>query len=356
MDAAPLLITLAQIGAGVHSGGLPSFDEAPDWMAVLKLASQHRVAPLVWQALSSLPVGEVPAPILAGFEMQMWRSSAARLLCEHALEDLLATLSAHGIEVVVLKGASLAHQLYPRPDLRPYHDLDILCRPADYPMLICTLLAESYRSEEPTEVTGTGYLRDTSRRRSFVTPSGDVEIEVHLDILGLGLPERRGEWWHAVQTVEAGSLELRTLAPLHQLLHLAVHLHAHSYSRLLWLIDLDLLIRRHAGALDWAQLIALARDEGVGSVLRHVLATAHAILGTPMPVLPPPTIEERFLGNCYRALWPRTKVRRLGRTEHRRLLRFDPVSGDPRDVAYSLLLLGRRREKWQALRRRRSAG
>jgi Uncharacterised nucleotidyltransferase len=349
VDAARLVVTLARIGSGVRQTGPPAFDAATDWSAIVKLAVRHRVAPLVWQALSTAPAGAVPAPIMAEFETQMWRSTAARMLCEHSLGDLLGTLASHGIEVLVLKGAALAHQLYPRPELRPYHDLDILCRPRDYPRLDGVLLAAGYRGEKPVKGTRT-YA--SSRTRSYFTPSGDVEIEVHLDVLGLGIAERHyGEFWRTARTVEADQLRLRTLAPLYQLLHLAVHVQVHCYSRLLWLIDMDLLIRQQGDTLDWARLMALARDEGVGTVLRHALASAHAILGTPLPVLPPPTIEERCLGVCYRRLWPLKKVRRLERREYRRLLRFNPGTGDPRDIVYGLLLLGRRREKWRRLSR-----
>jgi len=80
------------------------------------------------------------------------------------------------------------------------------------------------------------------------------------------------------------------------------------------------------------------------------LASVHALLDTPIPELPPPTAGEQCMAMCYRRIWPLEKVRRLDRSEHLRLLRFQPGTGDPRDVCYSLLLLGRRREKWRAWR------
>ncbi len=352
MNAAAFLSALTQLGTGVRQGSMPVLQAPEAWQTVLELAIQHRVAPLVWQALTRAPACTVPEPIVAELEAQMWRSSATRMLCEHALESLLETLAARGIEVLVLKGATLAHELYPRPELRPYHDLDILCRPGDYPRLAAALLAEGYSSEEQVAATGNTPAYEGSRRRNFITPCGDVEIEVHLDVLGLGIVERHhDDFWRAARTVEAGPLRLRTLAPMHQLLHLTFHVHAHCYSRLLWLHDIDLLIRRWGDAIDGEQAMALARDEGMGAVLRHVLATAHAVLGTPLLALPPPTLEERLLEICYRLLWPQATLMRLERKEHRRLLRFRPGTGDLRDVVYPLLLLGRRREKWRILRR-----
>ncbi|HXT37563.1 MAG TPA: nucleotidyltransferase family protein, partial [Chloroflexota bacterium] len=277
--------------------------------------------------------------------------AAARLLCESVLGALLDTTASQGIEVLVLKGAALAHDLYPRPELRPYGDLDILCRPADFPRLATALLEAGYRREDPNDAAGLRPPLDSSRRRNFIDPLGGVLIEVHLDVLGLGLPARRREdFWREARTLEIGRLRVRALSPTHQLLHLAIHVHAHCYSRLLWLIDLDLLIRRQGETIEWDRLPALGRGEGVGTVLRHALATTHAILSTPIPPLPPPTAGERLLAICYRLIWPLEKVRRLERSEHLRLLRFQPGTGDPRDLFYSLLLLGRRREKWRAWR------
>jgi len=351
MDTASLVITLARIGAGIGPDTLPALDKSIDWPAVLDLAGQHRVAPLVRQALSGAPPDTAPAPILAELKARMWRVAAARLLCESVLGSFLSIAAGQGVEVLVLKGAALAHDLYPRPELRPYGDLDILCRPADFPRLAADLLAAGYQREDPNDAAGLRPPLDSCRRRNFIDPSGGVLIEVHLDVLGLGLPaRRRGDFWREARTVDIGRLRVRTLNPTHQLLHLAVHVHSHCYSRLLWLIDLDLLIRKYGEKIAWDRLPALARAEGVGAVLRHALATLHAILDTPVPVLSPPTAGERRMAVCYRRIWPLRKVRRLERSEHLRLLRFQPGTGDPRDVFYSLLLLGRRREKWRAWR------
>ncbi|MGH2411873.1 MAG: nucleotidyltransferase domain-containing protein, partial [Chloroflexota bacterium] len=271
MDTASLIITLARMGAGTGPDTVPAFDEPVDWQAVLNLADQHRVAPLIRQALSLAPPDTVPASILAGLKARMWRVAAARLLCESVLGALLDTAASQGIEVLVLKGAALAHDLYPRPELRPYGDLDILCRPVDFPRLAGALIEAGYRREDPNDAAGLRPPLDSCRRRNFIDPSGEVLIEVHLDVLGLGLPARhRNDFWRETRIIDNRRLPIRTLSPTHQLLHLAVHVHSHCYSRLIWLIDLDLLIRKYGEVIEWERLPRLARDEGVGVVLRHV--------------------------------------------------------------------------------------
>jgi len=47
------------------------------------------------------------------------------------LADILTCYQAAGIDVLVLKGAALAHLVYPQPVLRPMRDIDILVRAED---------------------------------------------------------------------------------------------------------------------------------------------------------------------------------------------------------------------------------
>ena len=353
MDTAGLVIALTRAGAGTlpRDWAASRLPASVDWPAVLDLARQHRVAPLLAEALRAAPAGSVPPAVHEQVAEEVWRAEAARLLCEHALGALLATLAAHDIEAIVLKGAALAHTLYPRPELRPYHDLDLLFRPADLRRLRAVLTAAGYREEASCLDPAAGADLPLGAVPSYLAPPGNVALEVHVDALQLGLAARhRSALWDTARPVRAGDLSFRAPMPLHQLLHLAAHVHRHDYSRLLWLLDLDLLVRRQGAHLDWPAATALARDEGLAMLLRHALATAHSVLGTPRPPLPAPAPGEAALAALYRRLWPASRVRRLGRRERRRLLRFAPESGDPRDMLYGLVLLGRRRDKWRHLR------
>jgi hypothetical protein len=361
MNAITFVTAVAHMGAGGRREPLPALDSPELWPRVVDLAIEHRVAALLGEALSRAPEVVAPAGVRDALQAQLLRSSATRLLCESTLADVVRILRDRGVEIIVLKGPTVAHSVYPRPDLRIYHDLDVLCRVSDYPALHQALSAGGYTSAGTLEARGTHETlaekpspSESHSVRGFYDPSGDVKIEVHFDALQLGLLDRREEqFWRQSRTLVVSGVEIRVLAPEHQFLHLATHAHRHGYSRLSWLIELDLIIRREYESMDWGLVAEVARTEGIGTALRHALATAHAVLGTPLPLLPRPTLEERCLGACYRVLWPFARTRNLNQHERHRLLHFLPDDADARNVLYGLVLVGRRREKLQAILRRR---
>jgi hypothetical protein len=363
MNAVDFVIAAAHFGAG----GRPELPAAPDspalWRRVVDLAIEHRVAPLLWEALSRAPeaaASTANAGVRQALLEQLMRSQATRMLCEETLADVVRTLRDRGVEVIVLKGPTVAHSVYDRPELRIYHDLDLLCRVADYPSLHAALSARGYTSAGTLEVRGTHEKlwekpspSESHSVRGFYDPSGDVKIEVHFDALQLGLRDRHEEQFRLQSRgLQVGGLEIRVLSPEHQFLHLAVHAHRHCYSRLSWLVELDLMMRGRSGRIDWGVVTQVAHGEGVGAALRHAVATTRAVLDTPLPALPPPTLEERCLSACYQALLPFSRARSLNQHEHHRLHHFLPDDADLRNVLYGLVLVGRRREKLRALRRR----
>ncbi|MEI9942476.1 MAG: nucleotidyltransferase family protein [Pseudomonadota bacterium] len=361
MNAIDFVTIAAQVGGSGETRPLPALDSPELWPVVVDLAVKHNVAPLLFEALSRTPELALPKGIREGLWAQVLRSSATRLLCETTLADVIGILRARGVEVIVLKGPTVAHSLYPRPELRMYHDLDVLCRVTDYPALHAAFSASGYTSAGTLEARGSHDKlvdkpspSESHSVRGFYDRSGDMKIEVHFDALQLGLLDKNEQtFWRRSGTLDVGGVEIRMLAPEHQFLHLALHAHRHCYSRLSWLIELDLLVRREFTRMDWDLLIQTARDEGVGTAIRHALVTLQAVLDTPWPALPAPTLEERCLGACYRALWPIQKTRSLNSHESHRLLHFLPDDADPRNVLYGLVLMGRRREKLHALLRRR---
>jgi hypothetical protein len=73
--------------------------------------------------------------------------------------------------------------------------------------------------------------------------------------------------WAEARPVASGASHLAVLCPEHQFLHSAVHALKHSYSRLIWLVDLGLVSQR----LDWERLLRFAE------AYRAMRSTAYAV-------------------------------------------------------------------------------
>ncbi|GEM_PF-2358735 len=352
LETAAVTLALAQADARQSALGLTTLTDNVDWAAVLEMAARHRVTPLVAWTLGAT-AKLAPGWVQQALQARVREDGVSGLAQEVELGRLLQTLAAVAVDVLVLKGPVAAHLLYPHPDLRPFGDLDLYCRAADYGRLYRALIAAGYvpyagaQTLRPIRSALEGY-----DERGFSSAGQKVHVEIHCSLLEFGMADRHQEaFWRQAEPLHSGVVAMRVLAPTHQFMHLAAHLHRHSYERLIWLIDLDLFVHRYGAAIDWRVVMQTARDEGIGSVVRHVFWVLHAILQTPLPDLGPPTREEVLLAPVYRLLWPVAVVRRLTGVAHLRLARFDPATRHPLDVLPGLFLLGRRREKLRILRR-----
>ena len=131
------------------------------------------------------------------------------------------------------------------------------------------------------------------------------------------------------------------LAPDDQLVHLSVRVHKHGFSRLIWLKDLDLLLRAHADTLNWTRIAQVARAEGVSASVWYALQITHALLGTRLPLAAAslrPSLATRVL---YRAVWPTTRITSLEGFLRRRAVQMF-VAESWRGTLPSLILMGRR--------------
>ena len=72
---------------------------------------------------------------------------------------------------------------------------------------------------------------------------------------------------------------LLVLSPTHQFLHLAVHGQKHSFSRLIWLVDLALVCRQ----VSWGELIEQARRTGTLRPVAYALSSIAGLFGTKVP-------------------------------------------------------------------------
>jgi hypothetical protein len=179
------------------------------------------------------------------------------------LQSLCECLARNGVDHYLLKGAAFASWLYPAPNVRHNHGIDLLVARADMASVSRLLVSAGFRPSP-------------ERSRQFDHETG-LPIVLHNDLIRHPLyPDggmvAEGATAPAPDRV-LGELHSKTLLPtwhLHQILGNAAF--ANSNPNLRWVVDVVFLIRNTE--IDWATFVAQARRVGLALFYAEVLRYA----------------------------------------------------------------------------------
>jgi len=242
-----------------------------DWDAVLTMAEQHALNPLLYTHLRAAQVSLAPlvSHRLQGLYVRHRRSNRIYL---QALSEIIGALSRCGIDARVLKGPALMNLVYADPALRPVSDLDLLVPPQraiDAQQVLAALGYSATERQRPASLRVHHHLPPVTRSIDGLL----VHVEIHHDALtrddscSLKLDETR----EAPVTFELDGYRVSTLGPHEMLWHLCEHL-VGPLPRPLRLISLADVIGWSAafdGTLDWT------RVRNRYPIVLNVLALAH---------------------------------------------------------------------------------
>jgi Uncharacterised nucleotidyltransferase len=264
---------------------LAALTSAPlDWPALVDLAGREGVGPLLHANLLRLGLlANLPPDArrgLTGLARSTWATNV--VLASH-WGEVTAALRGAGVETLTLKGMALAHTVYADPGLRPMADVDLLVRPADRAVALATLRALGYRTP------GESADRHGASRGFAELVRDGTRVDLHwhaaryLRFEGIVEVDHDGLWSRACPLVTPDGRSL-ALSPEDLLLHLVLHLTLGSdFARLLWFADIDAVVRRFAGGLDWERLVAEARRWRIRALAGWTLGVVAASFGTPLP-------------------------------------------------------------------------
>ena len=284
---------------------------AVDWEALLVEAGYHDVMPLLHYRLQARPElkAAIPAQILERIHNGLLKNTAYISLFYCELQQILSVCAQEGINVILLKGAYLAKQVYPGMGLRPMSDMDLLVKPADL-QRACVI------TEKLGYTTSHSYSQKVEmefhRHMPIYKKGGFFAIEWHWQINEPGSPYdiKTDELWEQAIPMEISGLPCFGLAREDLLLHLALHLTGqHTFSLpLRSLVDIDILLRVDSQRIDWQVVIDRARHSHLERCLYLTLRLAQECFGTPLPemlliTLLPGQVEEDVIGWAYEELF-----------------------------------------------------
>lgn len=209
---------------------------------------------------------ELPGSAAAVLHGQARKQAAIAMLLETELVRLDTDFAERGIPFLLLKGASLAHSIYPSPDGRSFGDLDILIRKDRFEEVDALLCARGLRD--------TMRMRTSVRLRHFGTVEYEhpdrpqFKVDVHWNDVSQSWSDRSvlthpGAWTDKAQVCILGR-RIDTLGPAHRIVHLCVHAaYHHQFGRLGTLLDILLAMRsaeEECGQAAPGAVVALARS------------------------------------------------------------------------------------------------
>ena len=260
--------------------------QVSEWLELRTLAYQHRVLPLLAEAMvpgtafSRLP-GELPR--LQELARSRTVSQAARTA---EFLDLLDQLSQRGLNPVVMKGI-VCRSLYPHPEQRLSSDEDLLISPEERSVYHEAFLACGLRLAEASSVLL------SADEITYEDPERELCIELHLKPFP-GEDSMWGDFNHAFQNVFERSTcvniygrMVRTMEPTDHLLYLLCHAYKHlihSGVGLRQICDLCLFAQRFGGVIDWHRLQSECSALGI-----EYLASAMFLIGQRWLEIPAPT-------------------------------------------------------------------
>jgi putative nucleotidyltransferase-like protein len=249
------------------------------WDHLVILAGIEGVDGFVYYHMNRLDLlNSLPKSVLHKLEESYARTRKRTLAILNEAETLSIRLEHARIPVIALQGLSLIKTLYQDPGLRQLGDMDLMVKPGDKDRLKELLCQAGFCTPYPNY--------------PDILSKSDVLIDLHTHVLNLDriksrrylFPENLVPMWEKAIPLFNQANGLLILDPCDNFIALAAHALKHSYSRLIWLVDLyELFIKwaNNANGLD--EVIGRARFWHQERVVLYALILLESLFDLKMP-------------------------------------------------------------------------
>jgi signal peptidase I len=270
-----------------------------DFTKVYNLANENGISQILYTILKKLQDNNI-IELRKDAEKEFFNklrhdylyTAAKNALLYSEFSRVVASLRSEKISVMAMKGAVLAELVYQDIGIRSMSDVDLLIRKEDLAKADAVLNAIGYKAVDPSPFdsmeTPNNYLttRDYRSRKP-----GNPSFHVHWHMVNSSIPapyssniDMKAIWEDAV-SVEIAGTAVESMSPHHFLIHLSEHAMRvkHSASRLVYLIDITVLIKRYGNGLDWHKTVQASKAYGLDIFVHNILRLTQLNTGTDIP-------------------------------------------------------------------------
>lgn len=243
-----------------------------DWDEIYRLSKLHGLSGWLYRRLQ----GHAPHRIEGRLKeewIKNWLRHQQFLL---SLEEIRRALP-DAIELSLLKGMALVPDLYHHPGERFMSDIDLLIRPQDLEGIEPVLISLGYQKRNENNWKANHHKQHFTRLAHGI----EVTLEFHTQVFAA---EPAGHRWRFEKSPVMG---YGRLALEDHLVFLSGHIgYQHTFARLMWLLDIHLLIDRHLQAIDWDWVFLRAKNLEMLDSLCLTLTALSQCYQTPIGKIP----------------------------------------------------------------------
>lgn len=266
------------------------------WQLVVKLAMRHGVSELLYHQLTSLE------DTLASDRLQTLRknylmNAARNSFFYHELANVLASFHRQHIQVIVLKGAFLAEQIYENIATRPMNDIDLLVLENNLMKVDALLMELGYHRQFISLERS-----DEEHALPYHNAQSGLVIEIHWVLMSAiyGMQADIEQLWQRALPASIAKQTVLRMTPEDQILHLCIHASVHVFQMgLRPLCDINATLQYYQPSIDWDCLHQRAQQWGAARCVYINLRMAQELLHAPVSAewlnsLRPEEFEEHY--------------------------------------------------------------
>lgn len=244
------------------------------------MAEDHGVIALLAAKLSRFEEGFVPGATAQKIRDAHRGQALSALKMTAELFRLIELFRAAPLNVMVVKGPTLAVRAYGDSAARTYGDLDFLIRHKDISRATELMTTAGYQSDVSAQAINAGKVPG---QYLFVRTASPLLVELHTEhtmrYFPRGLPLE--DFLSRSQDVTVDGHKIPALSNEDELLLISIHGAKHLWERLNLIADVAALIARQPN-LDWDSTFRSSRNIGSDRMLHTGLLLAHRLLRAPL--------------------------------------------------------------------------
>ncbi len=219
---------------GLHNAQL-------DWERLMLLFERHGVLSIAYENLLQYS-NLIPEAVLSKLRLKYLSANMLQLKIFSEVKSLAQVLQDSMVRACFIKGALLSLQIYGKPTVRNFADIDVLICEGDYPAISSLIVDRGYTPARDVFLTLRGFevveYAHYCEQIRFVK-AGMPNIELHFRLMNMGLPAMNDSYiWAACGEESYKGTRFTRLSLEDALVHLAVHGAQHRFSRFSYFSDI----------------------------------------------------------------------------------------------------------------------